>query len=147
MNPNKPSNKQKRPFFEWKRQLGLEECPYLERWMLDLRLFSIRIHHFRSNDDDRALHDHPWSFLTFILKGGYTDVSDIGDKHLKRFSFNYRHATHKHTVEVDPGGVWTLCLTGPKHRNWGFWVPKKDGTFKFKKANKYFIEHGHHPCE
>jgi hypothetical protein len=41
-----------------------------------------------------------------------------------------------------PGGCWTLLLTGPKVRRWGFWVSKK-----FKKSNKYFLGHGSHPCE
>lgn len=33
-------------------------------------------------------------------------------------------------------------LTGREVRRWGFWV-----KWKFKKSNKYFLEHGHHPCE
>lgn len=140
--------KQKRPWFEYRRQLGLAECPYLERTMLDLRLFSIRLHHFRTSDDDRALHDHPWWFFTLILKGGYTDVSDTGNTEMKQGRIYFRRAHHKHTVQVHPGGVWTLCLMGPKKQAWGFFVPRKsDGKMKKIKANKYFIEHGHHPCE
>lgn len=140
--------KQKRPWFEYKRELGLAECPFLQRTMLDLRLFSIRLHHFRSSDDDRALHDHPWWFFTLILKGGYTDVSDTGDTVMKRGHLYFRKAHHRHTVQVNPGGVWTLCLMGPKSRTWGFWVDRKDGKGKrFLKANKFFITHGHHQCQ
>jgi hypothetical protein len=45
-------------------------------------------------------------------------------------------------VVVDPGGCWSLVLTGPKRRRWGFWV--KD---KFVKANKYFLSFGAHHCQ
>lgn len=137
----------RRPWFQWRAQVGLPECPYLERWMIDLRLFSIRVHHFRSSDDDRALHDHSWDFLTFILKGSYTDVSDTGDTLMKRFSLHFRRAEHKHTVQVGPEGCWTLCLTGPKRRDFGFWAHTKGGKFRWFKANKYFARFGHHPCE
>lgn len=41
------------------------------------------------------------------------------------------------------GGCWTVLLTGPEKRVWGFWV-----NGKFRKRNKYFYEHGHHhPCD
>jgi hypothetical protein len=51
-------------------------------------------------------------------------------------------ALHRHTVEVADGGCWTVLLTGKVVRRWGFWV-----NGKFKKTNKYFLEHGHHPCK
>lgn len=60
-----------------------------------------------------------------------------------------RPAEHQHIVSVDPGGCWTLLYFFPKRRDWGFWVQRKDGTgtWRFKKSNKYFLEHGHHPCD
>src|ERR1039458_8537253 len=126
----------------WKQQLGRPECPYAERWVLNLHFFSVRLHHFRRSDDARAFHDHPWWFLTLVLKGGYTDRSPQGDDHLSVGSVRFRPALHRHTIVADPGGVWTLILTGKQARRWGFWVNNK-----FKKSNKYFFEHGHHPCD
>lgn len=123
-------------------RLGRPECPYLRRWTLLLGLFSIRVHHFYRSDDARAFHDHPWWFVTLVLKGGYTDRSDRGDDHLRPGSLRFRPAHHSHTVIVDPGGVWTIILTGPHRRRWGFW---QNG--KFIKANKWFATHGHHPCD
>ena len=146
----------KRPWFEWKREVGEPGCSYLQRTMLDVRLFSIRLHHFRGDDDDRALHDHPWWFFTLILKGGYTDVSEDEERNpvytpMKRGRLYFRKAHHKHTVKVNPGGVWTLCLMGPRTRDWGFWTETKGGKYRWFKANKYFSAHGHHkpthPCE
>jgi hypothetical protein len=45
--------------------------PYLERtYLLKLKSFQICIHKILQSDAD-CLHDHPWNFLSIILKGGY----------------------------------------------------------------------------
>jgi len=166
-----PETKRKRFVFEWCRKLGNATCPYLIRWVFSTPFGSIRLHHWIASDDKRATHDHGWWFWTLVLSGGYTDVSDEGHERMTRGRLRFRPAEHQHTVEVDKGGCWTLVLTGPEFRFWGFWVrynhePANTGpsprckhcglnegywkTFvckrRFKKANKYFIEHGHHPC-
>ena len=58
--------------------------PYLLRWYLfgdrgdglSRRPFgrTLYLHCFVSSDDDRALHDHPADFTTFILRGGYDEI-------------------------------------------------------------------------
>ena len=126
---------------KWHEALGLPTCPYVIRWRFETPWFSIRLHHWVAPDDDRAKHDHPWDFTTFVLKGGYTDAGPDGDEHLRAPAIRHRTATHQHTVFPDLGGAWTVIVTGPIVRNWGFWVGGK-----FKKANKYFLSHGHHPC-
>lgn len=154
--------------FKWGELLGRPECPYLRRWALVLGLFSIRVHHFYRSDDERAHHDHPWWFVTLVLKGGYTDVSGPMDgrfcsrcggtdpgcyicgerlDHLGPGSIRYRPALHQHTVRTDPDGAWTIILTGPNVRTWGFWERLPDGRRRFRKANKWFFEKGHHPCD
>jgi len=136
----------RRPWFRWREKCGLEECPYLIRWLIDVRLFSIRIHNFRGSDDSRALHDHSWGFLTFILKGWYDDVGENTTERMKPGMVRYRAAEHKHTVQVGPDGCWTLILTGPRIREFGFWAHTKGGKYRWFKANKYFSMFGHHPC-
>ena len=130
------------PVLKFREKLGLPECPYAMRWRVEFPFGSVRLHHWLSPDDDRAFHDHPWWLVTLVLRGGYTDRSPSGDDHLGRFSFRYRPALHRHTVVPDEGGAWTLLVTGPPVRSWGFWL---DG--KFRKANKWFLEYGHHPCQ
>lgn len=125
---------------KWHEQLGQPECPYAERWILDLGLFSVRLHHFRHSDDPRAFHDHPWWFITLVLKGSYIDRSPDGDDLLTVGSIHFRPALHRHTVVTQ--GAWTIVLTGRHSRVWGFWP---DG--KFKRARRYFHKYGHHPCE
>lgn len=122
--------------------MGLAECPYMRRWVLDFGLFALRIHRWESSDDYRAFHDHPWWFLTLVLKGSYVDVSPEGHDLLTAGSVRYRPASHKHTVEIQTPGTWTVLITGKPLRRWGFWV---DG--KLLRRDKYFAVHGHHPCE
>lgn len=126
---------------KFREKLGLPECPYVIRWRIETPLGSVRVHHWLGPDDDRAFHDHPWWFLTFVLKGGYTDVSPTGRQHLRAGAVHFRRALHQHTVVPDPGGAWTFLVTGPKVRSWGFWL-----NGKFRKANKWFATYGHHPC-
>jgi len=112
----------------------------MHRWVLDFGVFAIRLHRWFSSDDARAFHDHPWWFLTLVLWGGYTDVSPEGRDALGVGSVRFRPAHHKHTVEISRP-TWTLLVTGPPARRWGFWI---DG--KLRKRDKYFATHGHHPC-
>ncbi len=126
----------------WGQNLGRPECPYLRRWVLDFKLFSLRVHRWLASDDPRHRHDHPWWFLTLVLWGGYTDDSLVSQDKLGFLSVRYRPSSWAHTVRVKEGGCWTVMLTGPEVREWGFWV---NGT-RWRKRNKYFYEFGNHPC-
>jgi hypothetical protein len=128
--------------WEWAKPLGLPECPYVIRWMVETPAGSVRLHHWLAPDDDRARHDHPWWFVTFVLRGFYFDVDERGwSEFLHAPAVRFRPALHRHTVVPGPEGCWTVIVTGPKSRAWGFW---REG--KFYKANKWFAKFGHHPC-
>lgn len=127
-----------------RERLGLPQCPYLIRWRFELRgIGSLRVHHWLGPDDDRAFHDHPWPFITLVLKGGYEDRNPDGTDRLRAGSVRYRPALHRHTVVPGKSGAWTFMVTGNRARTWGFW---RDGI-KFVKANKWFLTQGHHPCD
>lgn len=130
----------------WGERLGRPECPYLRRWALETPWGSLRLHHWRSGDDPRALHDHPWAFWTLVLSGSYCDVTPAGREWLRPGTLRFRPALHRHTVEVAPGGCWTFLWTGPHERFWGFWTPRAGGE-RFRKSNRYFLEEGEHPCQ
>jgi hypothetical protein len=110
------------------------------RWRFECPLGSVRVHHWLGSDDQRAWHDHPWWFLTFVVRGGYADCTPSGTEHLRAPAVRFRSALHQHYVVPEPE-AWTILLTGPKVRKWGFW---RDG--RFTKANKWFFREGHHPC-
>lgn len=53
---------------------------YLKRWTLfECKLFSLKIHKILLTDDE-CLHDHPWNFISIILKGGYVEYRDVIEK-------------------------------------------------------------------
>lgn len=138
-----------RRFFRvYKRVLhGPDGSPYLIRWALHLpRGYAIYLHKMVREDFGRELHDHPWRFLTLILKGGYLEeYRKPGDP--VRLPFSGRMATPRVRVNV-PGMIrlnpahhmhrvfslcgrgpcWTLVLRGRSKREWGFetdcgWMP------------------------
>jgi hypothetical protein len=131
--------------FEWKRPLGIQADPYLKRSVAPLLGRSLRLHRWCHDDDHGALHDHPSWFITIVLRGGYTDVSEDKDgvlvlDKLRPGSIRLRPAAHRHhVVDVQPN-TWTLCLFGkPKHR-WAFYL---DNGRRLPR-DKYFAEVGHH---
>lgn len=128
--------------WKWRERLGRPTCPYLVRWVADFWFFTIRLHHWVASDDQRNFHDHPWWYITLVIRGGYTDIGPTGTQKLSTGTCRFFPATHQHTVRVNRGGAWTLLITGREKRVWGFWVKGK-----FRKRNKYFFEFGHHPCE
>lgn len=130
------------PKISWSEPIGLQECPYMRRWVLDFGAFAIRVHRWQSSDDTRAFHDHAWNFTTIVLRGSYVDISDHGEDLLTAGSVRYRPATHRHTVKILRPGTWTLVVSGPVIRRWGFWVKNK-----LWKRDRYFATNGHHPCD
>lgn len=108
--------------------IGGESDPYLMRWYLIPQnpVINIFLHKFMREDDDRAFHDHPWNFISVMIRGGYREFTDDGMIVRKSPSIAARKATHRHRVELlsnENGGripCWTLIVTGSKIRTWGF---------------------------
>lgn len=126
-----------------KEPLGNPDKPYAYRWVLNLGLFAIRVHKWLCSDDDRAMHDHPYWMLLAVLKGGYKDVTPDEVEILKAGAIRFRRSKHIHTVQLTESPTWTVLLTGPPLRRWGFWV---DGGTRWQKAANYFKSKGHHQC-
>lgn len=104
--------------------------PYLERWHLFRigKLPRVYLHHFLASDDDRALHNHPWWFISILLRGSYIEHTRSGSIRRRAGSVVYRGLSHDHRISLIPGepSVWTLFITGPEVRNWGFWCVDHD---------------------
>lgn len=87
--------------------------------------FNVYLHNFLRSDADRHCHDHPWSFCSFILTGGYTEHTINGARKWQPGALLYRPAEWLHWVEITPGTqVWTLVVVLPKRREWGFLTEK-----------------------
>jgi hypothetical protein len=110
--------------------IGSPANPYLKRWWLipRNRLFNVYLHQFLRSDDDRALHDHPWLNFSFILKGEYTEHTiPAGGVNVRKIykagDIKLRRAVASHRIELHAGECWTLFVTGPAIRSWGFHCP------------------------
>lgn len=112
---------------------------YLRRWILARTpWFQILLHKICRPDADRDLHDHPWSFRSLILKGGYVEEiidPDIFDHYHernkyervnKRAAFVGHDTTSFHRIDrLLDGPAWTLVFTTGKRKSWGFLVNGK----------------------
>lgn len=99
---------------------------YMHRWHIipRNRFFNIYLHHMLKDDDDRALHCHPWHSMSILLAGRLREVLTGGRvRYPRRFIPLFRAATTAHRLEVPPRGAWTLFITGPRIREWGFHCP------------------------
>lgn len=106
--------------------IGGKEDPYLVRWYIIPRnpLFNIYLHKIIRDDDDRALHDHPWWSLSLRLRGDLIEVDGNGQHFVGRVRL--RSATYAHRLcipKFQKGASWTLFFTGPRLREWGFHCP------------------------
>lgn len=108
-------------------RFNLIRCPW----------FSVKLHWIYQSDADRQVHDHPWHFVSFVLRGGYTErvvhISNTDNTIELDTVEEVRHmsakkAWHAHRIlRLRRSPTVTLVLTGRRVRRWGFWerVPGK----------------------
>lgn len=109
---------------------------YLLRWYVIPRnpWVNVYLHKFLHDDEDRALHDHPWWFVSIMVKGEYREIvgnavrQDVVFR--RALSVAFRPALHAHRVVLtklldgDSLPCWTLVATGRVVRDWGFLCPQ-----------------------
>lgn len=131
--------------------------PYLTRWrILQTPWFGVYLHRIHLPDTDRHLHDHPWTFGSIVLRGGYIEELPVGadewigssetaaamvrrpggtfSKFVRRgwLSVGFRRAEDLHRIDrLYRTPTWTLVLVGRRRRTWGFqvdrqWIPWRD---------------------
>jgi hypothetical protein len=120
--------------FMRRRKIGTDDDVYLDRvYVIQTPWFGIMFHRIFRPDNQRDLHDHPWSFLSFVLRGSYVEDTPNGLRRVRWW--NWKRAEDRHSIrEVSRRPVWTLVFTGPKRRTWGFWI---DGGTRFVKWTEY----------
>lgn len=126
--------------------IGGAANPYMRRWWVIPRnhYFNIYLHNVLRDDDDRALHDHPWPSVSLVLRGYIIETfqhttwrgtrTECKDRLLRQGSVVWRGPRFAHRLSVpiarlhnnsEPSQVWTLFITGPRIREWGFLCPKR----------------------
>ena len=121
---------------------------YMRRFILATPWFSIRLHSILRSDVERDLHDHPWSFVSVLLRGGYTekrpktvapcfaeDLSGIETTETTHRStwynrWGWRLATDRHRISFVYPDTWSLFIYGPVRQWWGFYT--KAGKIYFQ---------------
>lgn len=132
----------------------VDKEPYLERYYLFLKdrknfPFNIFLHKFLKSDPD-AQHDHPWNYITLIVKGGYWEYVPThdrkgfinGEKKIWRGPGHIRRCTAEsyHRIEVEPSvECWTIFIPGIKRREWGFLVHNGKWTEQNWVKNEEYI--------
>lgn len=93
---------------------------HFQRWrILSTPWFNIFIHKIFKSDTDHQ-HNHPWSFLSIILKGVYDEFnSSFGFTRRNAGSISYKKAKEFHSFNpVKP--TTSLVITGPINNVWGY---------------------------
>jgi hypothetical protein len=126
---------------------------YLHRYYLFLKdrkyfPFNVTLHKIVRSDDP-IFHDHPWSYMTVVLKGGYWEHTPVfNNEGLKIAEFQTwrgpgsiikRSAGEYHWLELDEsvGPATTLFFMGRQKREWGFLVQVKKGIHRWIKWTDY----------
>lgn len=108
---------------------------YLDRFRLfDVAWFGVYLHRFDAPDWAVDLHDHPYWFAAFILRGGYVEEipracpmcldlhhKDRQQRTIRWFNFKRARPEDRHrVVSLSRTPTWTLVIRGPRTRPWGF---------------------------
>ena len=93
--------------------------PFMIRYYLLFRKrpkwfpFNILLHKILKSDLG-DLHDHYWSYITIILKGGYWETNENGTFWRGPGYIGFRKASDRHSLKIPKDKpAWTLLLAGP----------------------------------
>ena len=131
-----PRTDERRP---WWRKLDLiapDGSTFLRRRGLTTDgVGGVLLHRIDAPDPGLDLHDHPWSFASIVLRGGYTeewgrvtnavphDIRGRGFRSWGAGSIHRMPLNRAHRITAVKPGTVTLVLHGPRRRRWGFFMP------------------------
>lgn len=107
---------------------------YLTRYrVIQTPFASIYLHRMDSPDSRPTLHDHPWSFVSIILRGGYWEQRlDLHTRQMRRRKVRHVNVMRRddaHYIEsLFRAPTWTLLFVGKRRRTWGYWRHADDWT-------------------
>lgn len=138
-----------------KERVVINDRVHLYRWTLfRCRWFQIVLHNFRS-DDPPDLHDHAWWNVSIVLRGVLKETTlkhapwlargAYYSRHLRAPCVRIRSAAELHRLSIVRGPVWTLFITGPECRLWGYdtdagWVPWTAYRTKHNKVQRKTVK-------
>jgi hypothetical protein len=100
----------------------------LKPWLLEKLICGIRVHHIVKPDNDVEFHDHPYKWmLSIVLSGDYIETRLVDPVRGKEKNFSVtthnwlRGDTFHKIISLGDREVWTLFISGPKIKSWGFY--------------------------
>lgn len=114
----------------WHHQFDLvravDGVRYLRRhWIVKTPFGGIILHRMDGPDARDTLHDHPFSFVSLVLRGGYIEnrlrprSMTVYPHVVTRWNVMRKHDAHT-IVELLDEPTWTLLFVGRHVRTWGF---------------------------
>lgn len=97
---------------DYLRRLHLFKAPW----------FAVMLHWIYRADPQPDPHDHPVSFLSVVLRGGYDEWTPGDPCHRVR-RINWIPYNYVHRITRVMPGTLTLCVNGPPRHRWGFYTP------------------------
>ena len=91
--------------------------------------FGLYLHDIHEDDGDRAPHNHPFAFISFVARGSYVErvylnplsrPDDFVERRHRRFSFHRMGSSSAHRIVQAAPGLKTLIFVGPRRATWGF---------------------------
>lgn len=104
---------------------------YLQRWWLIPRngILNIYLHHMLLSDDE-IHHDHMYPSVSLVLDEGITENyrlqppdSPVLQRTFSQGDVVWRSSVMSHQLVVNKPS-WTIFVTGPRLKQWGFWCPQ-----------------------
>lgn len=136
MRPSKRESRSEAPSKNWAifhKQFVLvrrdDNIIYLTRWWLVKTPWGgIIVHKMEGPDARPTLHDHPFSFVSIVLRGGYYErrldpmtMRIVENRHVRRVNVMRRDDAHS-IVHITRAPTWTLVFAGRHRRTWGFYT-------------------------
>jgi len=130
---------------------------YMDRYYIFLKdrnrfPFNVTIHKIKKSDDP-IFHDHPWSYMTIIIKGGYWEHTPVFNNDGKIITeiirwcgpgtIIKRRANEFHWLELDDkvGPTTTLFFMGKQQRDWGFLTKTNTGNNQWIQWETYLANY------
>lgn len=92
--------------------------------IIECSLFNIYIHRIYHEDEEKHMHDHPWDYVSVLLRGKFIEKTVNGHSGwIRPISVIKRKAEDFHKIQalgIGCSHLTTLFFTGKRRREWGY---------------------------
>lgn len=94
--------------------------PYIKRLrIVQTPLFGVFLHRHEGPDQGSTLHNHPWPFISFVLRGSYVESTPRRPRLIRFVNCKPLGGRHRITY-LCRVPTYTLVFVGPRMRRWSF---------------------------